>query len=150
MQQSKKPTKLLIGVLLIGVGIALLVWALTGNSAEAPSTNNTSKTEPISEEAGLDTTVATAETAEITFTNSGFSPQDVSVKKGTKITVKNDSDSNVQFSSDDHPTHTKQTEMNLRTLQPGESASFTVTRVGTWGFHDHIDDSKTGTLTVTE
>lgn len=88
--------------------------------------------------------------ATIVFTDSGFSPDKTVVKKGATVTVKNDSKNPVQFSSDDHPSHRLETEMNLRVLQPGESASFIITRVGSWGYHDHIDDSMVGTLTVTE
>ena len=38
----------------------------------------------------------------------------------------------------------------MSVLAPGESGTFTAETVGTHGFHDHIDDSKTGTLVVTE
>lgn len=85
----------------------------------------------------------------ITYTNAGFEPHDITVKKGTVITVTNSSSHSVQFSSNDHPAHTENTEMNMATLAPGESDSYTASRTGTWGFHDHIDESKTGTVTVT-
>lgn len=107
----------------------------------ASGNNNTAENEN-------DTTETTGTT--IIFTNNGFSPQTYTTKVGTRVTVRNDSSARLQFSSDDHPTHREETELNLDVLQPGESASFTPTRVGTWGFHDHINDSFTGTLTVTE
>lgn len=88
--------------------------------------------------------------ATITFTDQGFTPREITVKKGTKITVVNSSNTDVQFSSDEHPTHRDNPEMNLKTLAPGESASYTAETVGTHPFHDHIDESKTGTVIVTE
>lgn len=152
MQEKRNVSKLLIGLVLVLVGAGLLVWALMGKSAEAPSAaENTSQTKTTQEVATPDAnTDEPAEASLITFTSTGFTPSELTVKKGAIVTVKNESNSSVQFSSDDHPTHTKETEMNLKVLKPGESASFTITRVGSWGFHDHIDDSKTGTLTVTE
>lgn len=89
-------------------------------------------------------------TATITFTNNGFSPSTLTVKKGTKVTVVNNSSNPVQFSSDNHPTHRANPEMNMMELSPGNNATFTANTLGTHGFHDHIDDSKTGTLIVTE
>lgn len=152
MQEKRNVSKLIIGILLVLVGAGLLIWALMGRSTEAPSAESTTtQTETTEEPATPDAnTDEPAEASLITFTSEGFTPSELTVKKGATVTVKNDSTTNVQFSSDDHPTHTKETEMNLKVLSPGESASFTITRVGTWGFHDHIDDSKTGTLTVTE
>ena len=91
-----------------------------------------------------------AQKVTISFTDEGFSPSSLTVKKGTVITVVNQSSKSVQFSSDDHPTHTHNDEMNMKTLAPGTSGTFTANTVGTHGFHDHIDDSKVGTLTVTQ
>lgn len=158
--KSKKPdVKVFVGIAVGVVIVALIVWGLTGRSADAPSTETTANTPAASSDSQssttdpdtpTDSTDAEPAAATITFTNNGFNPSQLTVQKGAVITVKNESSEPVQFSSDDHPTHTKETEMNLQTLQPGQSASFTITRVGTWGFHDHLDDSMTGTITVTE
>lgn len=91
-----------------------------------------------------------ASEAVIMFTENGFSPEELEVSEGTRVTVRNESTQRVQFSSDDHPTHRLNIGMNLRTLSPGESDSFIAEPVGTHGFHDHIDDSFIGTLIVTE
>jgi hypothetical protein len=40
--------------------------------------------------------------------------------------------------------------MNMQALAPGTSGTFIANTVGTHEFHDHNDDSKVGTLTVTE
>lgn len=154
MEEKRSKSKLIIGLVLIVVGGALLIWTLTGKKAEAPAGESTTDTsvntqgsvdngdEPVSNEQPTSATIV--------FTNDGFSPQELEVKVGTVVTVRNESSTRVQFSSDDHPTHLENQGMNLRVLNPGESASFTADKVGTWGFHDHIDDSMTGTLVVTE
>lgn len=91
-----------------------------------------------------------SEAVTIVFTDNGFSPRDYTAKAGQTILVINDSASDLQFSSDDHPTHRLHEEMNLRILAPGESASFTITKTGRLGFHDHIRDQFTGQITVSE
>jgi len=154
MEKNRSP-KLIVGVIVVLIGFGLLVWAVTGKNANAPkseSNNDTTANSSQSDVDDPDQTVSSEETVAttITFTNEGFMPSTVTVKKGTTVTVKNESNQRVQFSSDDHPTHRLNTEMNLDVLEPGESASFTAETVGTHGFHDHIDDSKTGTLVVTD
>lgn len=86
----------------------------------------------------------------ITFTDDGVSPARITIKKGTAVTVVNNSSRAIQFSSDDHPAHTDDPELNMSELAPGANGTFTPTHVGTHGFHDHHNDSVTGTITVTE
>lgn len=86
--------------------------------------------------------------ATITYTDNGFQPGKVTVKSGDQITVKNDSPQSLQFSSDPHPIHTDNPQLNQSVLQPGRSQSFTVTSKGTWGYHDHLNEINTGTIIV--
>ncbi len=155
-EQTPKQSKAILIVIAVIVvlavaGVAVMIFA---NQSQAPTTTQNEETGSNSEtdanNTGADANTNTVESATITFTNNGFSPATLTVKKGTKVTVVNNSSDEVQFSSDDHPTHREDPEINMETLAPGESGSFTVTTVGTHGFHDHIDDSKTGTLVVTE
>lgn len=148
MQKNK--SKLVIGIILVLIGVGLVVWVLMSRQAEAPAvtpSSSASETED-SEPAGTDE--EPLEEATITFTNDGFTPSRLTVKKGATITVRNEATAPVQFSSDSHPTHSDNPEMNLTTLTNGQSASFTANEVGEWGFHDHVDHSKTGMLIVVE
>lgn len=87
---------------------------------------------------------------EIIYTDEGFSPQSLSVKKNTVIKIVNHSSGPLEFSSDDHPTHLKDPELNMSTLPSGESGTVEVTKPGTWGFHNHLKSRDGGSLTVTE
>lgn len=152
-QKSHKNIFIAIAVIVTLAVAAVALYVFTQKPASETTTTQSSAeaSKPAANEASNDTvTDAPAQTASISFTSSGFAPASLTVKKGTVVTVKNDSSTDVQFSSDEHPTHKDNNEMNLQILSPGQSASFTPSRVGTWGFHDHIDDSKTGTLVVTE
>lgn len=158
--EKRNTSKLLIGGVLVIIGGALLVWSLTGRDAAAPASESTDGSGTSSAQINNngsdedpDQAVSndhTAEAATIVFTSDGFSPEELEVRLGQTVTVKNESNQRVQYSSDDHPTHRLNEGMNLAILQPGESGTFTAGPVGRHGFHDHIDDSFTGVLIVRE
>lgn len=154
MEQNSKPSRapLVLGTIVaLAVLGGITVFALNSQQTTAPtSASNQSDTTTGSTDADSQAAPNPSERMTITFTDEGFSPEEITVKKGMVVVVKNESSKSVQFSSDEHPSHRDNTEMNLMTLSPGETESYTATTVGTWKYHDHIDESKTGTVTVTE
>ena len=152
MEEKNSSKGLLVGIVIAVLAIAgLVIFVLSSRTTETPqSTNNQTETTTKPTESDAVETPQSSEGMNITYTDAGFEPGELTVKTGTVITIKNESSRDVQFSSDDHPAHRNNTQMNLRTLSPGESATYTATVAGEWGFHDHIDESKTGTITVTE
>ena len=84
----------------------------------------------------------------ISFTDSGVSPSTSSISSGQVVTFKNDTSRVVQPASDPHPRHTDNPEFNVSTIQPGQSKTVTLTKTGSWGFHDHLDPDNSGTITV--
>ncbi|MDB5187147.1 MAG: hypothetical protein JWM07_619 [Candidatus Saccharibacteria bacterium] len=146
----------LIGVI-IAASVVLLGTVAYMMTRQQPAADNTTTIDDTSQVPTEDKTSNTqvhdsevASAAKITYTDDGFSPSTLTVKKGSTITVKNDSSVDVMFSSADHPVHQQQPELNMKTLRPGESGTITVTKVGSWGYHDHIDESMTGMIIVTE
>lgn len=110
----------------------------TNGSSSAPNATDTNKGSSADQNTG----------ATITYSDSGFSPSTLTVKAGTKVTIKNTSSGDMQFDSDPHPVHTDDPELNVGVVGPGESMAFTPTVTGTHGYHNHLDPSKTGTLIV--
>lgn len=110
------------------------------NNESSNNTSNNQNTDDGSEETDASTT--------ITYTDSGFSPASLTVKKGTTVTVKNNSSGNLEFSSDVHPVHSDNPELNTASIGPGGSTTFTPNTTGTWGYHNHQKDSDRGTLIV--
>jgi plastocyanin len=150
--------KVLIGVIAVAGIVLLGAWAYIMAQPNANNGNTTTTTPSTSQEStpSSDTSTptevpaATTAAATITYTDEGFTPNKVTIKKGEVITVTNSSTRNLQFSSADHPTHRLDPELNMNVLKPGESGNITVSTVGTHGYHDHLDASMTGSIEVTE
>lgn len=155
----KKIIIVVVGLLVIGGG---LLFVLGGNKSKQPASSpaaassgtqqaNDSTTPPTQN--GVNTTPAESSPADssaavIVYSDEGFEPKIVKVKSGDKITVQNKSSLDMQFSSDPHPSHSENRELNQNSLPAGGSQTFTVTTRGKWGFHDHLNSRYTGTIVV--
>lgn len=146
--------KTLIGI--AGVA-AIILLAAVAFAVSRPATNNTQTDTAVDQPLNSKETsspepseVVDMPIASITYTDTGFSPTSISLKVGTVLTVNNESTMDLMFASADHPTHTINTEINLDTIKPGASDSVTITKAGTWGYHNHDMADHTGQLIVTE
>lgn len=95
-----------------------------------------------------DTTRPGGKVAKIEYTDNGFSPSTLSVTSPTAITVINRSSKLLQFNSGPHPAHTDNDEYNAGTVSLGQNKTFIVTTKGTFSFHNHLNDSDSGTIIV--
>lgn len=101
----------------------------------------------------------------VTYTDLGYTPNILTVKKGEIVIWKNESSNSMWTASAVHPTHkvypgTDITACGTQTLLPmfdscgrietGQSWSFTFNNVGTWGYHNHVNSSHFGKIIVTE
>lgn len=82
----------------------------------------------------------------VRLTASGFEPKQVTVKMGQTIVFV--TDIRARISSDPHPVHTSNQELNLPTSEPGQSVRVTPTKTGTFGVHNHLDESQQMTIVV--
>jgi plastocyanin len=86
---------------------------------------------------------------EVLITSSGFIPSTLTIKVGDTVTFVNKDSKPHWPASDPHPTHTNYPGFDaLRPLKTGESYSFTFTKQGAWGYHDHLNPSLRGTIIV--
>lgn len=133
-----------LAVILIAAG----VFVFNNNSAEAPqpepaSTEETSTDQqPVAESSQEDAEFS------IVYSDSGFEPSSLTVPAGTVISIQNNSSNTLQFSSDPHPAHTDNPELNAVSVEPGSQTTVEVTTKGTWGVHNHLNHSHTATLIV--
>jgi hypothetical protein len=89
-----------------------------------------------------------ANTATITYTSSGFTPDLVSLKAGGKLTIKNSSGKDLMFSSDPHPVHTDNKELNVGQVSDGSEQTVTLNTTGCFGYHNHFSSSDGGKILV--
>jgi plastocyanin len=133
-------------VILVGVAALFLFNRTAITPAPTDTKSSSSNTEPAQPVANSSTSATPAAT--ITYTDNGFEPMTTKVKSGDTVKVINNSSHSLQFSSDPHPVHTTNKELNEETISAGASSSFTVTKTGTFGYHDHLDSQNVGTLIV--
>ena len=131
---------LLLAVVAIAMNTQDKTTDETATAETTQPSSTTTETQPTSDEQQA--------TATITYTDSGFEPSTLTVKSGDTVRIGNKSSMALSFNSDDHPSHTKQSELNVGDVPQGGSREFTVTKTGTWGYHNHEDATQTGELTV--
>lgn len=102
--------------------------------------------------------------ATVTYSDAGFSPSTVTIRKGGTVTWVNESSGNMWVASAQHPTHTAyngtsrhehcgtQQEPVAFDQCRGETGNWTFTfgKTGTWAYHDHINASRFGRVEVVE
>ncbi len=136
-------TKIIIALAVVAA-VAAGAILLTGDKDK--TANNGSNNTNNSNNSSDDENIPAAAT--ITYTDAGFSPASTTVKSGEAIRIVNQSSGVVGPSSDPHPTHNINTEINFPDIDPGESATVTVTEKGTWGLHNHLKDDHRATIIV--
>ena len=146
--------KILIIVLVLAVVVLGGYFLLKGEEAQAP-TEETSET-ITTEEENAGTPALTEETV-IVYTDSGYSPDSLTIKVGTTVLFKNDSSLSMWPASAMHPTHAVypttggclgSTFDACKGVLPGESWSFKFDIAGSWKYHDHLHPNLFGAIVV--
>ncbi len=126
-------------IILLGAGCSAAAPRPTANEKPQPAATTATPPESVSIEEGL-----------IQMTDRGFSPTQITVPVGTMVVFKNVGTQPHWPASALHPTHLELPGFDaLRGIPPDESYTYTFTKVGTWKFHDHLNPSYTGSVTVT-
>ena len=98
----------------------------------------------------------------VIYSQSGFSPAEITVKKGDTVTWSNSGGGNMWVASAQHPTHTVYSGIALSAHCPGMTASafdqcqngatysFKFDKVGTWAYHNHTNSGHFGRVIVIE
>jgi plastocyanin len=83
------------------------------------------------------------------YTENGFSPSTIRIRRGDTIVFKNITSSDVRVASNPHPAHTDYSGFDsVRTLLRDDEYAFTFTRSGTFGFHNHLHPEWGGQVVV--
>ncbi|HJL55732.1 MAG: cupredoxin domain-containing protein [Candidatus Pacebacteria bacterium] len=143
---------IIIIIIIIAVGFFLLQDGTTEDAGTVTNEMTTEETGDTAdmivedEDTALDTT---AEVIVVTYTSSAFSPKDIAVSAGQTVRFVNESSGNMWVASDEHPTHTVLPEFdNKESVGNGENYEFVFTETGEWNYHNHVNPSAVGTVTV--
>jgi plastocyanin len=148
----------------LGIIIALIVigggYFFFAHKTQAPVQNPAIQEGSTS--AALETTNPNAPAdVTVTYTDSGYSPKTVTVPVGTTVTFVNNSSHGMWTASAMHPSHTAYDGTTLQqhcathssfdecsAAGAGATYSFTFTKAGTFGYHNHVQANDTGTVVV--
>lgn len=86
---------------------------------------------------------------EVVYNGSTFSPASLTIKAGDIVVFKNESNTSFWPASDPHPTHTNYPGFDAgKAIAAGSTFEFKFTKVGTWGYHNHLNPAQHGTIKV--
>ena len=94
--------------------------------------------------------VPVGETHAVVLHSEGFSPEYLTVKKGDVVVFSTTREYAYWPASDHHPTHNLYRDFDPKgPVQSDAEWSFQFTEPGEWHFHDHLNSTYTGLITVT-
>ncbi|HLF53904.1 MAG TPA: hypothetical protein VI544_01880 [Candidatus Nanoarchaeia archaeon] len=142
-----------ISIVLLSLVLLGVYLSQTGEEVNSTSTITEKSGERLSE----------VKTYTVEITSNGYSPKELEINKGDKVTWINTNSVQHWPASAMHPTHTvypgssmekcgtsEQSEIfdACSGLKVGESWSFVFNEAGSWKYHDHLNLANTGTVTV--
>ena len=136
--------------IIIILAIALVALAGCGKKADLTADSEPSESNTQTEA----TTVAVSDDVvpveNLVLVEGGkFSPETLTVKKGTEVTWVNKDTGPCWIASDPHPIHNGYSGFDAgRGIKQDETYKFTFSRVGTFSYHDHLDLTKTGKIII--
>lgn len=156
----------LVAAIIIGFGAWWYVAQAPTTQAPVTENNTNNTDEGLPDDgvkAAVDVQISTAPaTAAVTYGSGGFSPAEVTIKKGGTVTWTNQGGGNMWVASAMHPAHAgysgttlaqhcdDATDTSFDQCKNGASYSFTFDKAGTWAYHNHSAASNFGKVIVVE
>jgi len=128
--------------------------ANTDAEKETENKENVDKAVPVKEtqsqfSAEEEQSMADILVVQINYDGKSFSPSALNIKLGDIVIFQNNSSTGFWPASDPHPVHTSYSGFDAKSaIAAGEKWQFVFEKAGTWGFHDHLNPSALGTVTV--
>lgn len=136
-------TYLIIGGIVV---LGVLGFLVLGGSSKSP--NSGQSTQQVTQTPKNPQTFQRGAEETVMVTESGFDPETITIKVGTRVIWMNKSGKTVTVNSDDHPTHKKYPFLNLGAFEANSSVQAVFDKAGTYTYHDHFNPSHTGKVTV--
>ena len=139
-------------VIAIIVVLVLIVGAFLLTRPQQPTqpVQTTPVETPVSTESASSATEGAimAEETVVKITSTGFSPKEITIKAGESVIWMNEDNKVHAVNSAVHPTHQLYLPLNLGNIEPEGSKSLTFPDPGVYKYHDHLNPSLTGSVTV--
>ena len=133
---DRKNWLLVIGALVLVAGVGIF-------GSQAISDERSAKSVPIPVSKG-----PAQATVELT-SHGTFEPDTVTIKSGQTVKWVNNSGGLMWVASNPHPTHTDLPGFDQKqVMHSGDSWEFTFIKAGRFGYHDHLEPSRRGTVIV--
>ncbi len=160
-QEGGGAGKYIVGIIIIVIIIAVAVfWVKVASAPASTDTTGAANQTPAAENQTATPATAATQTVEVDFTDSGFTPNSVTINAGDTVKFINKSSEGMWVGSAMHPSHAVYSGTTLKEHCPdtagtafdqcstGDEFSFTFNKVGSWGYHNHVDASKFGKVIV--
>lgn len=140
---------ILIYALVGGVIYALIYYFVFYKKGKSYSSGqNQSYSQPTDVPVVTKTPNGLMEEAAVNLAKSGFTPQTLTVKAGTKVIWTNESGKEATVNSANHPTHQVYPPLNLGEFEDGENLSLIFNTPGTYRYHNHLNTTVFGSVIV--
>ena len=140
---NNKTLVIVIAVLILIGAVIVIAGKLGDKSAQPLNVTNQDTTKQ-----GTGGTTPKETISSINLTSSGFSPNTITIKTGTRVIWLNKSGAAATVNSAVHPSHKVYTPLNLGEFRDGSSVQLVFDKPGTYKYHDHLNPSRTGTVIV--
>lgn len=116
-----------------------------GTVTNPPGTTATETPAPVKAQPAASAPV----TVTVSYTDKGFVPATVSITSGDSVTFVNNSSRAMWVASNPHPTHTGYPGFDeMAKVANGGSYTFNFTKVGAFGYHNHLSTGDQGVIVV--
>lgn len=125
----------------------------TTPSGQTQTINNAGKPDytPSTSPTGGEVAAPNIQVVEVDYDGTQFSPAVVNIKVNDWVFFKNKSTLDFWPASNPHPTHTDYSGFDaLKNIAPGGEYKFQFTKVGSWGYHNHLNPDIGGTVNVSK
>lgn len=150
-----KKSILFLGVLLVSIALSAVSCKPTAdntatNTTNPPAVSQNNTTPPQANTVTPTTPTPVAKTVVVKYTGSAFSPSSVTINVGDTVRFENTGQTAAVWpAANPHPLHTSVSGFDAKQpLDTGGHYSFTFTKAGTVGYHNHLNPVQTGTIIV--
>ena len=138
----------LVAALVLGVIGWNILSSRKSTTQTSPAQTTTPAPVPTTEPSATEGAMMEETGTIVKITSSGFNPKEVTLRKGGSVSWVNEDVEEHTVDSAVHPTHQVYPKLNLGVIKPGDKKSLTFPDKGSYKYHDHLNPTLFGSVTV--